>query len=115
MGEVLGIGISHSPLFSRPKHDMAFLLGVRLKDPDIPDSAKDQSKWPEAMRKEWSDDRGAAAGAAHHEAMLADFDRARKVIDDFKPDLIFMWATISTRIIGKASFRLSRSSPMTAT
>ena len=35
MGEVLGLGISHSPLFSRPKHDMAFLsslgAGVRHK------------------------------------------------------------------------------------
>jgi catalytic LigB subunit of aromatic ring-opening dioxygenase len=91
MGEVLGIGISHSPLFSRPKNDMAFLLSQRLADPAIPDSAKDQSKWPEAMKKEWSNDKGAAAGAAHHEAMLADFERARKVIDDFKPDFIFMW------------------------
>jgi hypothetical protein len=91
MGEVLGLGISHSPLFSRPKHDMAFLLKVRLNDPDIPDSAKDQSKWPEAMRKELGNDFGAASGAAHHEAMLADFRKARAVLDEFKPDFIFMW------------------------
>ena len=82
MGEVLGLGISHSPLFSRPKHDMAFLLRVRLNDPDIPDSAKDQSKWPEAMRRELGNDFGAASGAAHHEAMLADFRKARSALDE---------------------------------
>ncbi len=91
MGEVRGFGISHSPLFSRPKGDMAFLLSQRLADPAIPDSAKDVSKWPEAMKKEWSDDKGAAAGGAHHEAMLQDFNRVRKALDEYKPDFIFMW------------------------
>ena len=91
MGEILGLGITHSPLFSRPTNDMAFLLKIRLADPDIPPSAKDPSTWPEAMRKEWSDDNGAAAGAAHHEAMLADFRKARAALDEFKPDFIFIW------------------------
>lgn len=91
MGEVLGVGLSHSPLFSRSAEEMAFLLSHRLADPHIPDSAKDETRWPPEMRKEWSNDKGAAAGAVHHQAMLKDFQHVRGVLDEFKPDFIFIW------------------------
>jgi hypothetical protein len=91
MGEILGLGVSHSPLFSQPAENMAFLLRRRLDDPDIPAEAKDQRRWPDAMRAEWGNDGGAAAGARHREAMLVGLRRARAELDAFKPDFILAW------------------------
>jgi hypothetical protein len=91
LGEILGLGVTHSPLFPQPAENMAFLLRKRLDDPDIPAEAKDQSKWPDAMRAEWGKDGGAAAGAAHREAMLVGLRKARARLDEFKPDFIVMW------------------------
>lgn len=91
MGEILGLGVTHSPLFPQPAENMAFLLRKRLADPDIPAEAKDQSKWPDAMRAEWGSDGGAAAGAKHREEMIVGLRRARQRLDEFKPDFILMW------------------------
>jgi hypothetical protein len=91
MGEVLGLGVTHSPLFPQPAENMAFLLRKRLADPDIPDSAKDQSKWPDAMRAEWGKDGGAAAGEKHRQDMIVGLRKARQRLDEFKPDFILMW------------------------
>jgi len=91
MGEILGLGVTHSPLFPQPAENMAFMLRKRLADPDIPAEAKDQGKWPDAMRAEWGNDGGASAGARHREEMLVGLRRARARLDAFKPDFILMW------------------------
>ena len=91
MGEILGLGVTHSPLFPVPAENMAFLLSRRLADPAIPAEAKDQSKWPDGMRREWGNDKGAAAGAKHREEMIVGLRRARARLDEFKPDFIVMW------------------------
>jgi hypothetical protein len=91
MGEILGLGVSHSPLFSQPAENMAFMLRNRLADPDIPAAPKDQGQWPDEMRAEWGNDGGAAAGARHREAMLVGLRKARATLDAFKPDFILMW------------------------
>ena len=112
MGDILGLGVTHSPLFPQPAENMAFLLRKRLADPDIPAEAKDQSKWPDAMRAEWSTDGGAAAGA---KASRGDDRRpaqgapaARRVQARLHPGC---GATTSTRISRRTSSRPSRSSP----
>ena len=48
--------------------------------------------WPEAMRKEWSNDEGAAA--ARHSSRAAASQSLRKTraqIDEFHPDFIVVW------------------------
>ena len=91
MGEVVGIGISHYPPLSGRDFDMANILRDRLKDPDIPESAKDLAGWPLLMQQEWGEDEGAAAGERHREAMLGGLRRAREFIDEFKPDFVLIW------------------------
>ena len=70
---------------------MAFLLRRPARRSGIPAAAKDQSKWPDAMREEWGNDCGAAAGAAHPRRCSSDCARRAQRLDEFKPDFILMW------------------------
>ena len=56
MAEILGLGLSHYPPLSTPDAMMSGILRTTLKDPGIPDSAKDPANWPEVMRTEWAND-----------------------------------------------------------
>ena len=91
MGNVLGLGISHFPLFSVHDENMAAILSYTLADPDIPEAAKEPANWPAAMRREWSDDRGAAAARTHRASMRAGLTRARAALDAFRPDIVVVW------------------------
>jgi hypothetical protein len=91
LGDVLGLGISHFPLFGIPDHLMAGIFDFSLKDPDVPREAKDPHTWPVEMRAQWSDDKGAAAAAIHRRDMLVGLRRARAALDAFKPDVIVVW------------------------
>jgi len=57
----------------------------------VPAEAKDPRNWPAAMRAEWSDDQGTRAAAGHRERMVAGLRRARKALDEFKPDFVLIW------------------------
>jgi hypothetical protein len=91
MGEVLGLGISHYPLFSATDRDMAMILADRLTDTGIAQELKDPANWPEAMRREWSNDGGEKEAARHRDAMLIGLRRARAALDAFKPDFCVIW------------------------
>ena len=72
MAEILGLGLSHYPPLSTPDAMMSGILRTTLKDPGIPDSAKDPAHWPAPMRAEWADDMGTAAAGQHRAAMITD-------------------------------------------
>ncbi len=91
MAEVLGIGISHYPPFSGLDENMASILRARLEDPDVPGEAKNPANWPSQMRDEWGDDRGVRAAAHHRNRMLEGLRRARRAIDEFRPDVVLIW------------------------
>lgn len=91
MGEVLGLGISHYPPLSGRDEDMANILRGRLRDPGVPEAAKDPGSWPAAMQAEWGDDDGVAGATRHREAMLRGLRRAREALDAFNPDLVIVW------------------------
>lgn len=91
MAEFLGIGLTHYPLLAGTDDHMASLLRWTLRDPDIPDAAKDPAGWPELMRREWSDDQGLAAAAAHRKALVDNLARCREALDEFKPDVVVVW------------------------
>jgi hypothetical protein len=91
MGEVLGLGISHYPLFSGRDDNMSAILRYTLEDPDIPAEAKDPKNWPALMREEWSDDQGTAAAATHRARMVEALRKTRAALDDFNPDFVVIW------------------------
>jgi len=91
MGEVLGVGISHYPLFSATDRDMAMILRDTLADPDIPPEEKDPKNWPPEMAREWGTDEGTSAAKEHRAAMLVGLRRVREALDAFRPDVVVIW------------------------
>ena len=83
MAEILGLGLSHYPPLSTPDAMMSGILRTTLKDPGIPDAAKDPAHWPAAMQAEWGQDQGTLAAAQHRAAMVAQFRRMREELDRF--------------------------------
>jgi hypothetical protein len=91
MGEILGLGMTHYPPLTGHDRDMANILRTVLRDPGLPERYRDPASWPEAMRREYADDGGTAAAAAHREGLLRHFRHARKLLDDFRPDVVVIW------------------------
>jgi hypothetical protein len=91
MAEILGLGISHYPPLSGHDEAMASILKSMLTNPNLPEKLKESSGWPEGMRAEWASDNGKAAATRHREELLSWNRRARKALDDFKPDFVLIW------------------------
>lgn len=88
MGDILGIGLSHSPPLCGLDEDMVHPLRSTLNDDSIPEDRRDPASWPEAMQAEWADDEGTAAAAGHRAALVEAFRHVRGAIDEFAPDVL---------------------------
>lgn len=91
MSDAIGLGLTHFPLLAGRDDNMAALLRGTLTDPDIPVEAKDPASWPQRMREEWSDDKGARAAAGHRRDLVRGLARCREALDEFRPDLVVVW------------------------
>jgi hypothetical protein len=91
MAEILGLGVTHFPPLAGRDEDMARILRRALKDPELPERYRDPSGWPQAMREEWGDDSGRTSAARHRDFLVTHFRKARKILDDFRPDFVLVW------------------------
>ncbi len=92
MGELLGIGCPHGPQPRFTDETMANNYFTHNFESELtPAHWKDPNNWPAAMREEWSDDGGAAAGRKHRAAVLDGYRRAREALDAFNPDVVVMF------------------------
>ncbi len=91
MGELLGLGLTHYPPLTGRDESMAGILRHILQDPGLPDHYRHPESWPEAMRWEYGEDEGRGAAARHREALVAQFRKARRLLDDFAPDFVVIW------------------------
>jgi len=91
MGEILGIGVTHFPSLAGKDEQMAGTLKRILQDPGLPAPYRDPESWPEAMRQEYGTDAGLSAARRHREALVAQFRKARRLLDDFAPDFLVIW------------------------
>jgi hypothetical protein len=90
MGEILGVGITHYPGFKPAKAAPVSLLRL-LQDPGLDKKLLSPANWPEMMRREWADDKGAAFAEAHRQEVIAEIRIARAALDEFKPDFVLVW------------------------
>lgn len=91
MGEILGIGCTHTLVRAQPNR-MDGYLRKNLQHPDTPPELRDPKNWPEEARKEWGDDEGLTTARKYKEELQKGFRLARKAIDDFKPDFVLIFA-----------------------
>jgi hypothetical protein len=91
MTEVLGLGVTHFPPLSGTDESMGRILQRVLDDPALPEQYRHPEGWPAAMRDEYGGDKGRSAARRHREALIAGFRNARRVLDEFKPDLVVIW------------------------
>jgi len=91
MGEILGLGMTHYPPLTGLDQNMASILRRVLQDPGLPERYRDPESWPAPMRAEYGSDGGTASAAAHRDSLVHYFRKARKLLDDFNPDVIVIW------------------------
>ena len=88
---MLGLGMTHFPPLTGRDEDMGWILKRALQDPALPETYRQPSGWPAAMRQEYGDDEGKTAVARHREFLVTQFRQARQILDDFRPDCIVLW------------------------
>jgi len=91
MGEILGIGMSHAPMFVWPDEHMADILRRDLRRESVPAELKDPDNWPAPMREEWADDEGLAAAGRHRQVVVNGYRQLREELDSFNPDFVLVW------------------------
>ncbi|PYO18542.1 MAG: extradiol ring-cleavage dioxygenase [Candidatus Rokuibacteriota bacterium] len=91
MGEILGLGLTHYPPLVGRDENMAGILRTILRDPGLPERYRDPANWPPPMRREYGDDGGTASAAAHRATLVRHFRHARKLLDDFRPEVVVIW------------------------
>jgi len=91
MAEILGLGVTHSPLLLGVDQRMAFITERVLQSPGLPDRMREPGAWPAAMRHEWEEHRAGRAAPAHRARAVDGFRAARAALDAFNPDFILMF------------------------
>jgi hypothetical protein len=91
MTDILGLGLTHFPGLAMIDTEMTHFLRNTLTRGDVPRALADPANWPEAMRREWADDQGAAAAAEHRRRAIAAIRKIRATIDEFNPDLVVIF------------------------
>ena len=88
MAEILGLGVTHQPPLTAGAGIKPRSLMTTLQDPGLPERLRDPANWPEAMRKEWSNDEGAAHARAHQAEIADELRKVRAALDAFRPDVV---------------------------
>jgi hypothetical protein len=91
IGQILGLGLTHSPPLLSATGDTGSRLKHLMHDPLLPEHYRSPATWPEPMREQWGNDEG-QTHARHHRAELVEGMRwARRQLDDFNPDLVIVF------------------------
>lgn len=91
LGECLGIGIPHAPMFQFPDEAMANILKRRLASDTLSPHWKDVANWPGPMQQEWGTDEGLSAAKAHRDLVVPALRRVREELVRFDPDIVVVF------------------------
>lgn len=93
MAEIMGLGMFHGPHPGLTDETMANIYFRRiLADPQTPPELTDPANWPDGLRSEWGADDGVSAARRHRDTALGACRQARTIIDEFRPDLVVIFA-----------------------
>jgi hypothetical protein len=92
MAEILGLGLSHYPGPSVPAEYWPRMIQRNVEIGRVdPALFADKSRWPKPMLAEWGDDEGVTAAREHRRRLLSGYAKLRKVLDDFRPEVVLIW------------------------
>jgi hypothetical protein len=91
MGEILGLGCTHYPGLLLPDERLAGGFHHLLTAPNVPETAKDRTNWPDPLLAELGNDRGVAAGRRYGARMADGFRAVRASLDAFNPDFVLIF------------------------
>ena len=91
MAEILGVGVTHSPLLVGTDQRMAGALERVMRSPRLPEHLREPSSWPSAMRHEWDEHQAGRAAPAHRQRAIECFRAARAALEAFNPDFIVIF------------------------
>jgi hypothetical protein len=91
MGEILGLGMTHTPPLLSALGDRARRIKSMLADPLLPEQYRDPARWPEPMQREWGDDEGQTHAQRHRDTLIECMQWSRQELDAFKPDLVVIF------------------------
>ncbi|MSP00925.1 MAG: extradiol ring-cleavage dioxygenase [Acetobacteraceae bacterium] len=91
MADILGLGVTHSPLLLGVDGRMAAILERVLQSPRLPDRMREPTAWPAPMQNEWAEHLAGRAAPAHRKRAVEAFRAARAALDAFNPDFILMF------------------------
>jgi len=90
MGQILGLGITHTPSLAA-QVNMSARFARHLEEPVLPERFRSIENWPPAMRAQWAQDQGRAHSDRHRQDLIDQFRIARAELDAFNPDLVLIW------------------------
>jgi hypothetical protein len=91
MGEILGLGCTHYPGLLLPDERLPNGFHHLLTAPNVPETAKDRTNWPDPLLAELGNDRGVAAGRRYGSRMADGFRAVRASLDAFDPDFVLIF------------------------
>ena len=91
MGQILGLGVTHSPPLLSASGDTASRLKRMMQDPLLPECYRSPATWPEPMRQQWGNDEGQTHSQQHRDELVECMRWSRKQLDDFNPDLVIVF------------------------
>ena len=91
MAEILGLGVTHSPLLVGSEERMAGIFERVLNSPRLSQAARDPANWPPRMREEWSAHQAGRAASAHRQRAIEGFRVVRAALDSINPDFVLIW------------------------
>ena len=91
MAEILGRGVTHSPLLVGSDERMAGIFERVLGSPRLPQAACDPANWPQQMQREWAEHQAGWAASAHRRRAVEGLRAVRAALDSFNPDFIVIW------------------------
>jgi hypothetical protein len=91
MAEILGLGVTHWPTLCLPNEGLTSVFKRTLTAPNVEARYKDPANWPAELIAELGNDDGLSAAYRCGERFGNDFRAIRKILDDFKPDLVLVW------------------------
>ena len=91
MGQILGLGNTHSPPLLLPPGGSMKMFDDALNAKNASSYYQDKANWPSEMIRELGLDHGQSSAIKHRQRQIDCFKQQRAMLDDFNPDFVIIF------------------------